>query len=88
MVRGRRRSMSRISSSRTGRGVSPLPVLGDAQRGEDEWLLLVDDLGQVAERAAVEGTRVHVDVDTAMGVDLAPHFRTARTTSWSVGMSV
>ncbi len=51
-------------------GVGPLPVLADAERREDQWLLFVDDLGQVPEGAPVEGTRVHVDVDAAMPVDL------------------
>ncbi len=51
-------------------GVGLLPVLGDAECREDEWLLLVDDLGEVAEGAPVEAARVHVDVDAAVPVDL------------------
>ena len=48
------------------------PVLVDAERREDEHLLLVDDLGEVGESPPVEGPGVHVDVDAALLVHLGP----------------
>jgi len=52
-----------------------------------ERLLLVDDLGEVGEGPPVEGPGVHVDVYPHFSSTLAPQRRTARMTSWRVGMS-
>jgi len=69
--------------------VVPLPGLVDAQGVEDEWLLLVDDLSQVAQGAAVERGGVHMDMDAAPLVDFVPaaaHRPDHFLEGWDVGV--
>lgn len=52
-------------------GVAVETVAADAEGVENQRLLLVDDLGQVTQVPAIEGSGIDMDVDAALTVDLA-----------------
>jgi hypothetical protein len=55
------------------RAAVALETLGrDAERADDQLLLLVEDLGEVGERPAVEGRCICMHVETAVRVTATP----------------
>ena len=63
-------TLNQLITDRSGVTAQALPV--DSEGMKDEWFLLVNHFGKVAQFAPVKGLGIDVDVDTALSVDFAP----------------